>query len=123
MASSSSIENYFDGKSSSLKVYTIIADRIAAFGPSEVDLKTQISWGRSRKFAWFWLYNVTKKNPDGVPHLMLALDHEVDSDHVRSVEQMGKHRWNLQIVLRSADDARSEWLTELLHQAYDYGHG
>ena len=74
-----------------------------------------------RKFAWFWLYNVTKKNPNGVPHLMLALDHDLGSHHVREVAQVGKSRWNHQIVLRTLADARSDWLGDLLDNAYRYG--
>ena len=76
-----------------------------------------------RKFAWFWLYNVTNKNPDGVPHLMLAIDHEVDSAHVRDVQRVGTRRWNHQIVVATLDDARSAWLAELIGLAYAYGGG
>jgi len=81
----------------------------------------QISFGATRKFAWFWLYNVTGKNPSGTPHLMLALDHPVDSRHVRNVAQIGTSRWNHQIVVRTLDDAHSAWLGELLAEAYGYG--
>ena len=52
----------------------MLQERITALGPSETTVGSQISFGAKRKFAWFWLYNVTKKNPNGVPHLMLAID-------------------------------------------------
>ena len=58
-----------------------------------------------------------------MPHLMLALDHERKSEHVRDVSQVGERRWNHQIVVRSAADARSRWLGELLALAYRYGDG
>ena len=118
-----SIEKYFAGKPESLATFRVIADRIAALGSCEVSVASQISFGVNRKFAWFWLYNVSKTNPDGVPHLMLALDHEVPSDHVRQIQQVGRSRWNHQIVIRSKDDAESEWLGELLQSAYAYGSG
>ena len=54
---------------------------------------------------------------------MLALDHERKSEHVRDVSQVGERRWNHQIVVRSAADARSRWLGELLALAYRYGDG
>jgi hypothetical protein len=116
-----SVEGYFEGKPDALAVFRVVADRIAALGPSEITISSQISFGRKRKFAWFWLYNVTKKNPNGVPHIMLALDHPADSNQVRSVTQIGPHRWNHQIVLRSEVDASCPWLGELLELAYAYG--
>jgi hypothetical protein len=118
-----SVEGWFEGKPESLAVFRIVEERIAALGPSEITIGSQISFGRARKFAWFWLYNVTKKDPNGVPHLMLALDQPVDSDHVRSVTQISQRRWNHQIVLRSPADARSPWLADLLRFAYAYGAG
>ena len=118
---SQDIEAYFEGKPRSLEVFGVIAERIEALGPSEVTVASQISFGLRRKFAWFWLYNVTEKDPNGVPHLMLALDHPVDSDRIRDVSQVGKRRWNHQIVVRSKDDASSRWLGDLLVEAYEYG--
>ena len=115
------VKDYFDGKPEALEIFEIVADKIAAVGPSKMTIGSQISFGKGRKFAWFWLYNVTNKNPNGVPHLMLAIDHQVDSDHVRSTEQISKHRWNHQIVVRSKDDAKSTWLSDLITLACGYG--
>lgn len=42
-------------------------------GHATMTVRTQISFVNRSKFAWFWLYNVTK-NPNGAPHLMLAID-------------------------------------------------
>jgi hypothetical protein len=117
------VDEYFNDKPGSREIFDIVAEQVDSFGPCDISVGSQISWGRTRKFAWFWLYNVTKQNPDGVPHLMLALDHEVTSAHIRNVEQKGKQRWNHQIVVRTLDDARSKWLADLLRQAYDYGGG
>ena len=116
-----SIEEYFEGKPDSLATFRVIADQISAFGPCEVSVASQISFGVKRKFAWFWLYNVSRKNPDGVPHLMLALDREIRSAHVRQIQKIGRARWNHQIVIRSKGDAESEWLRQLLEIAYAYG--
>ena len=114
---------YFEGRPESEKVFNILANRIEALGGAEISVGSQISFGRKRKFAWFWLYNVTKKNPNGVPQLMLALDHERPSEHTRLVTQAGKKRWNHQIMVRSEADARSDWLGELLAEAHRYGDG
>lgn len=114
---------WFEGHQGSRNVFDVVADRIRELGPTEVTVGSQISFKGKRKFAWFWLYNVTTKNPDGVPHLMLALDKKVKSPHVRSTERIGQKRWNHQIVLRSMNDAHSRWLGELLRSAYRYGQG
>ena len=120
---SDDVDAYFEGRPRSREVFDVIADRIEALGPSQMTVASQISFGRRRKFAWFWLYNVTKKDPNGVPHLMLALDYPVDSERIRDVSRVGKSRWNHQIVVRSAEDAQSQWLEELLAEAYEYGAG
>jgi hypothetical protein len=117
----STVEEYFAGKPESLRVFEALAARIDALGPSEIEVKSQISFAVNRKFAWFWLYNVTQKNPDGVPHLMLAIDRKVDDPNVREVNQVGKQRWNHQIVVRSMDEATSEWLGDLIGESYTFG--
>lgn len=117
------LDEYFDGRPESREIFAILVERIRLFGGAEIAIGSQISFGLSRKFAWFWLYNVTKENPNGVPHLMLALDHQRKSQHVRDVTQVGKNRWNHQIVVRSKDDAQSRWLSEFLELAYRYGSG
>jgi hypothetical protein len=116
-----SVDEYFEGKPGSRAIFDQIADHIAAVGQAEIHVASQISFGVNRKFAWFWLYNITRKNPDGVPHLMLAMDHEVDDPHVRDVAHIGKTRWNHQIVVRTIEDAASVWLKRLITEAFDYG--
>lgn len=116
-----SVAEYFAGKPESLEIFEVIATRIAQQGPSDLSVGSQISFGCNRKFAWFWLYNVTKKNPSGVPHLMLAIDEMLEDPHVREVNQISKNRWNHQIVIRTADEARSAWLGKLIAAAYRHG--
>jgi hypothetical protein len=102
------VDEYFAGKPESREVLDVIAARINELGPSEIEVKSQISFAVDRKFAWFWLYNVTKKNPSGIPHLMLALDRKVADPHVREVNQISRKRWNHQIVIRTMDDVHSD---------------
>lgn len=116
-----SIADYFEGKPETYEIFEAVRSQIDSHGPSDVEVKSQISFGVNRKFAWFWLYNVTKMNPNGILHLMLALDHRVDDSHVRAISRIGKSRWNHQIVVRTLDDARSGWLGELVEHAYTYG--
>jgi hypothetical protein len=115
-----SVDAYFADKPRSRQVFDAARATIEAAGPSTMTVRTQISFGNDRKFAWFWLYNVTKKDPNGVLHLMLAIDEPVDSSHVRNVEQISKSRWNHQIVLRTLADSESAWLRDLVERAYRY---
>lgn len=120
---SKELDEYFEGRPESRRIFDNLAERIDALGDAEMTIGSQISFGRRRKFAWFWLYNATKENPDGVPHVMLALDHERNSAHVRDVSRIGKHRWNHQIVIRTEVDARSKWFGDYLSRAFEYGDG
>jgi hypothetical protein len=114
------VDAYFAGKPQSRQVFDAARRTIEAAGPATMTVRTQISFGNDRKFAWFWLYNVTKKNPNGVLHLMLAIDEAVESSHVRNVEQVSNARWNHQIVLITVADAESAWLQDLVSRAYRY---
>ena len=116
-----SVDEYLSGKPESREIFEVISARIAEQGPSEVSVASQISFKVKRKFAWFWLYNVTRKNPGGVPHLMLAIGRKSEDPHVREINQISRNRWNHQIVVRTVDEARSVWLGELIAAAYQYG--
>lgn len=115
------ISAFFEGKPDTHEIFRVVAERIEALGSNTVEVRSQISFAVERKFAWFWLYNVTKKNPSGILHLMLAIGDRVDEPRVRQVSQISGNRWNHQIVIRTLEDARSDWLGELLIGAYEYG--
>lgn len=104
-------------------MYRVVAARLKELGYRTRTVGKQISFGNARKFAWFWLYNVTKSNPSGVLHLMLALDHAVDDPHVRDVSRIGANRFNHQIVVRTMEDASGEWLADLIAEAHRYSTG
>lgn len=115
------VRAYFDGKPASFAIFEIVYERARSLGPFEVGVKSQISFGAERKFVWFWLYNVTQKNPNGILHTMLSADRKIGDPHVRAVDQIGKNRWNHQIVIHTARDAQSKWLLRLLQAAYEFG--
>ena len=117
------VERYFEGKPQAGEIFDAVYEQVRSFGPFDVSVGSQISFGVDRKFAWFWLYNVTKKNPNGILHLMLRLDARRDDPHVRNITQVGVNRWNHQIVIRTIRDARSAWLRKLLKAAYEFATG
>lgn len=115
------LERYFADKPDTHAIFSAVAQRIEALGPSKRTVGKQISYGGERKFAWFWLYNVTGRNPQGILHLMLAIDRRIEDAHVRDISQIGQKRYNHQIVLRTLRDAKSVWLKKLVTAAYRYG--
>ena len=119
--SDAEVDAWFDGKLESRAVFDSAREAIEAAGASDMTVGKQISFGGKRKFAWFWLYNVTKANPSGILHLMLAIDERVENPHVRNVEQLSARRWNHQVVLRTQADAESAWLRKLIERAHAYG--
>jgi hypothetical protein len=115
------IADYFVGKPDSFEIFKAVYEQVRSFGWLDVTVGSQISFGVKRKFAWFWLYNVTRKNPNGILHMMLRVDRKIGDPHIRNIEQIGKNRWNHQVVVRTLRDAQSKWLHQLLKGAYEFG--
>ena len=115
------IKQYFDGKPQTYEIFKAVHDYLNALGPLQVAVASQISFAVNRKFAWFWLYNVTESNPNGILHAMLRVDRKIDDSHVRNIEQISKNRWNHQVVIRTLRDAQSKWLYRILKAAYEFG--
>ena len=115
------IEAYFDTKPETYEIFKAVFRQVGSLGPFEVTVASQISFGVRRKFAWFWLYNVTRKNPSGILHVSLRMDEPVEDPNIRAVTQISKNRWNHQIVVRTLNDAKSAWMRRLLEASYGFG--
>ena len=117
------IEAYFEGKPKTYEIFTVVYDHLQTLGPLEVDVRSQIALSLERQFAWFWLYNVTRKNPNGILHTSLRMDERIDDPHIRAITQISKNRWNHQVVILTVEDANSAWMRRLLEAAYRFGAG
>ncbi len=115
------IEAYFDGKPDTFKIFGAVYEQLQSIGPFDVSVKSQIGFSVKRKFAWFWLYNVTLSDLNGILHTMLCIDRGIKDSHVRNIDQISKNRWNHQIVIRTLPEAESQWLRGLLEAAYSFG--
>lgn len=114
------VDRFFRGKPTAREIFDVIRSRIDAGTPNTVEVGSQISFAARRKFAWVWLYNVTKRNPSGVLHLMLRLDRRVEHPGIRQITQVSRNRWNHQIVVRSVDE-EAPWLGDLIDEASAFG--
>ncbi len=117
------IEACFEGKPETYKIFNAVFRRLQSLGSFEVSVRSQISFSVERQFAWFWLYNVTRKNPNGILHTTLRMDERIDDPHIRAITRIGKNRWNHQVVIHTLKDANSAWMRRLLEAAYRFGSG
>ncbi|MEV6217607.1 DUF5655 domain-containing protein [Nocardia sp. NPDC051833] len=115
------IATFFAGKPHSHEIFTVLRELIAANGPAELSVASQIGFGVARKFAWVSLYNVTGRNPEGTVQIMLAIDAEIAGPPVYRVNQVGRARWNHLVVVHSLAEARARELRVLIAAAYRFG--
>lgn len=115
------IETFFAGKPHSREIFTVLRELIAANGPAELSVASQITFGLARKFAWVSLYNITGRNPEGTVQIMLAIDEEMARPPVYRVNQVGRSRWNHLVVVHSMAEARDPELAVLIAAAYRFG--
>ncbi|MFI5498250.1 DUF5655 domain-containing protein [Nocardia asteroides] len=115
------IAAFFAGKPHSLEIFTVLRELIAGNGPAELSVASQIGFGRTRKFAWVSLYNITGRNPEGTVQIMLAIDREIAGPPVYRVNQVGRARWNHLVVVHSLAEAHDPELAELIAAAYRFG--
>jgi Domain of unknown function (DUF5655) len=117
------VEGYFEGKPHSEAVFRILHDLVLEQGDCTVEVATQITYKVRRKFAWIWLYNVTRAHPEGTVQILLALGREAAEPPVYRVSRIGEHRWNHLVVVHHEDEARDPRLRALVADAYRYGCG
>ncbi|MFI6866164.1 DUF5655 domain-containing protein [Nocardia sp. NPDC050406] len=115
------VREYFEGKPHSFEIFTVLRELIDQRGACEMSVGSQITFGVRRKFAWIWLYNVTKTHPEGTVQIMLAMAERLDGPPVYRVTQIGASRWNHLVVVHSLDEARDPALAELVAAAYRFG--
>jgi hypothetical protein len=115
------LDDYFKDKPTSRKIFDQLESEINNQGKSEIAIGSQISFAVDRKFAWIWLYNVSKKNPEGTVQIQLALGESRDLKSVYRVSKVGKSRWNHLVVVHNLTEAKSKQLAKLIAEAYEYG--
>ena len=94
-----------------------IVRQIDALGPTKKDLKAQASFAIKRKFLWLWTYGHTA---DGTLYMTVLLDHPVESDQFHYVKQVGPHRWNHHVVVKSHDQIKAPAVRDLLAAGYAF---
>jgi hypothetical protein len=107
----------FSGKPQTQAFFAAIAAYVQTLGPSQQEVKAQVSYLVNRKFLWLWAYD---KTPDGTLYLTVCLDKKMDDPHFHYVAPVSKNRWNHHVEVKSAAVAGSAWLHRLIRAGYEF---
>jgi hypothetical protein len=111
------VRRLFIGRPGSLKLFYLVQRHIKALGSVNVTpSKTQVSFGRRRKFAWVWLPQVwTENRPQSSITLSFALPRRVRHRRIAAVVEPRTGHWTHHVVLESPtdfDSAVKGWILE-----------
>ncbi|XUX00288.1 MAG: DUF5655 domain-containing protein [Dehalogenimonas sp.] len=99
-------EALFKDRLVSLNLFNQVRFYIESLGPVNVEfMKTQVSFGSKRKFAWVWLPQMwIKKQPEDNIVLTIGLDRKLESPKITEVVQPYPGRWVHHIVIGKEAD-------------------
>lgn len=86
-------------------------------GEVKREFRAQVGYTVNRKFLWMWAH---ERTADGTLYLNVTLDHREDFPGIHRITQVGPHRWNHQVEVKSLETANSRWLGELLKKGFDF---
>jgi hypothetical protein len=109
-------EEFFDGHPFARQVYDRVRALLGELGPDGIRIgRSQISFRRSRGFAYLWIPGRHLRNPDADVVLSIALDRRIDSPRFKEVVHPSARTWmhHLEIYrLADVDDEVRGWLAE-----------
>jgi len=116
-ASPNKMTSDFSGKPMTQAFFDTISQFVESLGPSQREVKAQVSYGVNRKFIWFWAYD---KTPDGTLYMTVCLDKQLSDPLFHYVQQVSPNRWNHHIEVKSQEIAESRALRELVRAGYEF---
>lgn len=120
------LDRLFDGRPGSRRLYNVVADFIESLGDVTVEvMKTQVSFGSDRKFAWVWLPQIwIRKQPENSIVLTFSSNQRIEDPHVKQSVEPRPGRWANHAVIedeREFDDVVKGWLVEAFVRSRDEG--
>jgi hypothetical protein len=114
-------EKLFHGKPVQLRLYHHVREFIASLGPVTIDvLKTQVSFGRKRKFAWVWLpMDWDKRRPPTSIVVSFSLGERINDPRIAQVVELAPGRWMHHVIIEMESDL-SEDVKGWLKQAFGF---
>ncbi len=114
------LEGLFAARAEALALFNVVRAFIESLGPVTMDVsKTQVAFGRGRKFAWVWLPQMwIKKRPDESVTLVFDYPYRIRHRRIASAVEPRPGRWTHHVLIdREAD--LDERVRSWLRQAYD----
>lgn len=110
------LEGFFEGRPESLCLFHNVREYIETLGPVKMDvMKTQISFGAGRKFAWVWLPQMWVNRPEGSITLTFALPRRVEHPKIEQAVEPRAGFWTHHVIFEKEvdlDDDLRRWLAE-----------
>jgi hypothetical protein len=110
------LDEFFGGRSRSRQIFDALRVAIEALGPSEGRVsKSQISFRRTRAFAWAWIPERYLRGDHAPLVLTVAMRRKDPSKRWKQVVEPAKGRFTHHLELHGADEIDDEvraWLRE-----------
>lgn len=116
------VEGFFEGRPESFRLFEALRAEIESIGPVKMAvMKTQVSFGTRRKFAWVWLPQMwVRKRPETSITLTFCLDREVRHPRIVEAVEPSPGKWTHHVLIDKVEDIDDE-VREWLREAYDFG--
>ena len=116
------IESLFEGRPAALALFNTVRRYIESLGPVTIEpMKTQITFGAKRKFAWVWLPQMwINKRPENSLTFTFDLGHKIAHPRIEEAVEPRPGRWTHHVIIENEfdfDDIVKGWLSE----AYEIG--
>lgn len=111
------IVDFFTEHPKACPLFFQVQEYLHSLGPVKTEvMKTQISFGTDRKFAWVWLpQRWTNNRPAASITLTFDLDRQVVHDKIVQAVEPRPHHWTHHVVVKEAADFDEDvraWLLE-----------
>ncbi len=114
-------EAFFANREEQFSIYKAIVSAIKLLGPVKIEvMKSQISFGAKRKFAWIWLPKAWARRPKNSLVLTIGLKRKISSCRIAEAIEPYPGRWTHHIIIESEDDLDEDvlsWLQEAYRSA------
>ncbi len=114
-------EAFFANREEQFSIYKAIRSAVKLLGPINIEvMKSQISFGAKRKFAWVWLPKAWARRPKNSLVLTIGLKRKISSYRIAEAIEPYPGRWTHHIIMESEDDLDEDvlsWLQEAYRSA------
>lgn len=117
------IMDFFEGHPQSFPLFLQVQQYIDSLGSVKTEvMKTQISFGTDRKFAWVWMpQKWTSNRPASSITVTFGLSRQVNHPRITQAVEVRPGHWTHHVVIKSAEDFDGDvrsWLEEAHHRSF-----